>query len=43
MISTPTILHLLGLNYRNLVFERHGLMERLTDQFPARPVTEIMV
>jgi len=38
-----TILHLLGLNYRDLVFERHGLKERLTDQFPARPVTEIIL
>lgn len=37
-----TILHLLGLNHRDLVLERHGLKERLTDQFPARPVTEII-
>jgi hypothetical protein len=37
-----TILHLLGLNHRDLVLERHGLKERLTDQFPARPVSEII-
>jgi hypothetical protein len=38
-----TMLHLLGLNYRDLVFERHGLKERITDQLPARLVSEIMV
>jgi hypothetical protein len=38
-----TILHLLGMNFRDLVFERHGLKERLTDQFPARVVSEILV
>lgn len=37
-----TILHLLGMNFRDLVFERHGLQERLTDQFPARVVEEII-
>ena len=37
-----TILHLLGMNFRDLVFERHGLKERLTDQFPARVVSEIV-
>jgi Protein of unknown function (DUF1501) len=37
-----TILHLLGMNFRDLVFDRHGLKERLTDQFPARVVTEIL-
>ena len=37
-----TILHQLGLNYRDLVYERHGLKERLTDQFPARVVTEVL-
>jgi hypothetical protein len=37
-----TILHLLGLNFRELAFERHGLKERLTDQFPARIVSEIL-
>src|SRR5262249_3903963 len=35
-----TILHLLGLRYRDLFFDRNGLRERLTDQFPARVVTE---
>ena len=38
-----TILHLLGMNYRDLVFERHALKERLTDQFPARVVSEVLV
>jgi hypothetical protein len=36
-----TMLHLLGLNFRDLVYERHGLKERLTDQVPARVVSEI--
>ena len=37
-----TILHQLGFNHRDLVLERHGLKERLTDQFPARVVQEIL-
>ncbi len=37
-----TILHQLGMNHRDLVYDRHGLDERLTDQFPARVVTEIL-
>jgi hypothetical protein len=37
-----TMLHLLGLNFRDLVYERNGLKERLTDQFPARVVSEIL-
>ncbi len=37
-----TILHLLGLDARDLVLERHGLKERLTDQFPARVVSEVL-
>jgi uncharacterized protein (DUF1501 family) len=37
-----TILHTLGMNYRELFFDRNGLRERLTDQFPARVVTEIL-
>ena len=37
-----TVLHLLGLNHRNLVFEREGRSERLTDEFPARVVQEIL-
>jgi len=37
-----TMLHLLGMNYRDLVYQRHGLNERLTDQFPARVVSEIL-
>jgi len=38
-----TMLHLLGLDFRNLVYTRHGLDERLTDQYPARVVNEILV
>ena len=37
-----TLLHLLGLDFRKLTFERHGLEERLTDQYPARVVTDIL-
>ena len=37
-----TILHCMGLHYRDLFFDRSGLRERLTDQFPARVVTEIL-
>ncbi len=37
-----TILRLLGMDFEELVFERHGLEERLTDQFPARVVSEII-
>ncbi|MCC6589631.1 MAG: DUF1501 domain-containing protein [Bryobacterales bacterium] len=37
-----TVLHLLGLNHRNLVFQREGRGERITDEFPARVVTEII-
>ena len=37
-----TILHLLGLSARDLVLERQGLKERLTDQFPARVVQEVI-
>lgn len=37
-----TILHQLGLNYRDLHIERSGLKERLTDQFPARVVKDIL-
>ena len=37
-----TLLHLLGMNYRDLVFKRHGLGERLTDQFAARVIKEIL-
>ncbi len=36
-----TVLHALGMNFRSLTFERHGLSERLTEQFPARVVKEI--
>jgi len=38
-----TMLHLLGMDFRKLAFERHSLQERLTDQYPARVVKEILV
>jgi hypothetical protein len=38
-----TMLHLAGLNARELVFDREGLKDRLTDQYPARVVKEILV
>ena len=34
-----TVLHMLGLNARDLALERQGLKERLTDQFPAHSTT----
>ena len=37
-----TILHLLGLNHRDLIFEREGRSERLTDEFPARVVRSVI-
>ena len=37
-----TLLHQLGMNFRDLTYERHGLEERLTDQYPARVVSEIL-
>ena len=37
-----TVLHLLGMNYRNLIFDRHGLKERLTDQFPTQVIKAIL-
>jgi hypothetical protein len=37
-----TVLHLLGLNNRELFIDRNGLKERLTDQYPARVVSEII-
>ncbi|MBM3795365.1 MAG: DUF1501 domain-containing protein [Acidobacteria bacterium] len=37
-----TMLHLLGLRFRDLAFTRHSLSERLTDQYPARVVREIL-
>ncbi len=37
-----TILHLLGMNNRELFLNRNGLQERLTDQYPARVVSEII-
>ncbi len=37
-----TILHQIGLNHRDLFFEREGRPERITDEFPARVVREII-
>ena len=37
-----TILHLLGLNHQTLTYDRNGLDERLTHQFDARVVNEIL-
>jgi hypothetical protein len=37
-----TMLHLIGMNFRELVYERHGLKERLTDQYPAQVVSGIL-
>ena len=37
-----TMLHLLGMNYRDLVFNSHGLKERRTDWFPARVIQDIL-
>ena len=37
-----TILHQLGLDHRELVMVREGRSERLTDEFPARVVKEIL-
>ena len=31
-----------GMNFRNLTYQRHGLQERLTDQFPAQVISEIL-
>ncbi|HWB98207.1 MAG TPA: DUF1501 domain-containing protein, partial [Bryobacteraceae bacterium] len=37
-----TILHLLGLDYRRLVFDQSGLKEKLTSVFEARVVKEVL-
>ncbi|WP_232107279.1 DUF1501 domain-containing protein [Gimesia alba] len=37
-----TILHLLGMDHEKLVYERNGLGERLTHQFPTRVVHDII-
>ena len=37
-----TILHQLGLDHRDLVMVREGRSERLTDDFPAQVVKEIL-
>jgi len=33
---------LLGMDHRKLVFEREGRNERITDEFPARVLNEII-
>ena len=38
-----TILHLLGLDYTQLVYDDNGLREKLTSQFEARVVKEILL
>ncbi len=37
-----TVLNQLGLNARDLIYKRNGRAERLTDEFPARVVKEIL-
>lgn len=37
-----TILHLIGMDHRDLVYTHDGRNERLTDEFPARVVSEIL-
>jgi hypothetical protein len=37
-----TVLHLLGMDHRKLVFPREGRNERITDEFPARVLSEII-
>lgn len=37
-----TILHLLGIDHRELIYEQEGRPERLTDEFDARVVKEII-
>ena len=38
-----TVLNLLGMDARDLVYRRHGLDERLTDQYPARVISEMLL
>ena len=37
-----TLLHQLGMDARQLTYKRHGLDERLIDQYPARVIKEIL-
>jgi hypothetical protein len=37
-----SLLHPLGLDFRDLVYERNGLKDRITDQIPARIVSEML-
>ncbi len=45
-VSVPdfhaTVLHLLGLDHHDLVFERNGLRERLTSIYEPRVVSELL-
>jgi hypothetical protein len=36
------LLHLLGINFRDLVCERSGLKDLITDQIPTRMLSEIL-
>lgn len=38
-----TILNQLGMNHRDLIFNREGRPERITDEFPARVIKEILI
>jgi hypothetical protein len=37
-----TILHLLGMDHRRLVFGRNGRNERLTDEYPVQLIDKIL-
>ena len=37
-----TVLHLLGVDHEQLIFDRSGLKEKLTSTFPARVVKELL-
>jgi len=37
-----TLLNLLGLDFRDLAYERNGLQNRITDQIPGRIVSEML-
>jgi len=42
LVLHATMPHLLGMDARRLTYNRHGLDERLTDQYPARVAKEIL-
>jgi hypothetical protein len=37
-----TILHLLGMDHRRLVYERNGRSERITDEYPVQLMDKIL-